>query len=496
MPRRNLVWIVGFLLLSLFSYLLAGLSIAPPHGPLQFIKGFPNQNKDYGNLALFNDVMQHIDMHYVRSLAPDERRKFIETAINAGLETLDKNSGFANPKEAQALRKQIEGKYGGIGVQVLANRETGRVQVVTTFPNSPAFRAGIRPGDEIERVNGQTLRVLTTEDVVEQVSGPAGTSVNLTIRRRASGSLIDLTLVREEIHLESLLGDQRLPDQQWDFMIDKENRVGYVRLASYNSDAVEQLRAVLDDLQKHEARGFILDLRNNPGGALDGAVNVCDLFLQDGEIVRIEGRSNEARIYRAHAEGTRLLPEASHPIVVLINRNSASASEIVAGALQDHHRATIIGERSYGKGSVQRVYPMEGGSSNLRLTTARYLRPSGRNIHKFTGAKEADEWGVRPDIEVKLAPAEEEDWLRGRFTRDLIHDADNDRLDQAEKAAAVAGPIGLLPRTATPLGFLPGVFESSSALLALPRPQRPYADRVLDRALEYLRTKAKPQKSS
>jgi carboxyl-terminal processing protease len=496
MPRRNIVWILGFLLFSLFSYLVASFSLAPPHGPLQFIKGFPNQNKDYTNLALLLDVIQHIDNHYVRPLSPQERRKFIETAINAGLDTLDRNSSFANPKEAQAFKKQVEGKYGGIGVQVIVNRETGRVQVVNTFLDSPAFRAGIRPGDEIERVNGQTLRVTATEDAVDQVSGPAGTTVNLTIHRRGTGNLIDLTLTREEIRLDSLLGDQRLPDKHWDFMIDKDNRIGYIRLTSYNPEAIEQLHNVVENLQKQEVGGLVLDLRNNPGGALDGAVNVCDLFLSEGDIVRIEGRDGENRVYRAQAEGTLLLPEASHPIVVLINRNSASASEIVAGALQDHHRALIMGERSYGKGSVQRVYPMEAGASNLRLTTAKYLRPSGRNIHKFTGAKDEDDWGVRPDIEVKLTVSEERDWLQGRFARDLIRDDQSDQLDRAEQAAAMAAPLGLLPRLTTPLGFLSGVFESGSALAVLPRPQRPYVDRVLDRALEYLRTQLKPQKSS
>jgi carboxyl-terminal processing protease len=496
MPRRNLVWILGFLLVSLFAWTTVQGGLAPPHGPLQFIKGFPGQGRDYDNLALFIDVMQHIDMNYVRQLSPDERRKFIEAAIQGGLSSLDPHSSFSNPKEAQSLKKQLEGKYGGIGVQVVVNRDTGHAVIISPILGSPALKAGLRPGDEIEKINGQPLVAQTSEDVVEKISGPPGTPVTLSVRRRGSGKLIELTLQRAEIHLETLLGDQRQPNKDWDFLIDKSQKIGYIRINSYNPETVKELRAVVEHLEEEGARGLVLDLRNNPGGSLEGAVEMCDLFLEKGDIVRIEGRSDEARVYTAKPEGTLFLPAATHPMVVLVNKNSASASEIVSGCLQDHHRAVIMGERTYGKGSVQRVYPMEHGSSNLRLTTAKYLRPSGKNIHRFVDSKEQDEWGVRPDIEVKLTPQEELDWLLGRRDRDILRDQESNQLEQAEHAAALVTPIPLLPAFGTPLGVLPGLSETATALSGLPRPPRPYVDKVLDKALDYLRQKIRSEKST
>lgn len=302
---------------------------------------------------------------------------------------------------------------------------------------------------------------------------------------------MDLTLTREEIHTEGILGDKRAADQHWDYFVDKTNKLGYIRIASFGSDALAEFTKALQTLEKDGAQGLVLDLRNNPGGSLDTAVAMCDLLLQEGEIVRVEGRNEEPRIYEAKKEGTYFTGAAAVPIVVLVNDNSASASEIMASALQDHRRAIVMGERSFGKGSVQRLYPMEAGTSRLRLTTAKYIRPSGKNIHKFPDSKEKDDWGVRPDVEVKLSPVEELDWLIARRDRDIVRDEESSKLDQAEKIAAIFGPLSITPSWSGPMGVLPGLAETASTLAALPRANRPYQDKVLEKALEYLRTKQK-----
>lgn len=491
MPRRNLVIVLGFVLLSICAWTAAQGGLVPPKGPMQFVKGFTSTGKDYDNISLMIDVMQHIDMNYVRQLKPDERRKFVEAAIQGGLKSLDPHSSYINPKEYTNFKKLSDGKFGGIGVQVVVNRDTKRVTVISPIVGSPAYRAGIKPGDEIEAINGEKTTDLNNDDVVERISGAPGTTVALTIRRRGSGRRMDLTLTREEIHTEGILGDKRAADQHWDYFVDKTNKLGYIRIASFGSDALAEFTKALQTLEKDGAQGLVLDLRNNPGGSLDTAVAMCDLLLQEGEIVRVEGRNEEPRIYEAKKEGTYFTGAAAVPIVVLVNDNSASASEIMASALQDHRRAIVMGERSFGKGSVQRLYPMEAGTSRLRLTTAKYIRPSGKNIHKFPDSKEKDDWGVRPDVEVKLSPVEELDWLIARRDRDIVRDEESSKLDQAEKIAAIFGPLSITPSWSGPMGVLPGLAETASTLAALPRANRPYQDKVLEKALEYLRTKQK-----
>ncbi|MFO0814885.1 MAG: S41 family peptidase [Gemmatales bacterium] len=489
MPRRNLVWVLGFLLLSICAWTAAQGGLIPPKGPMQFVKGFTSPAKDYDNIALMIDVMQFVDMNYVRALKPEERRKFIESAIQAGLRSLDPHSSYISPKDYVQFKKQSEGKFGGVGVQVVVNRDTKRVVIISPILGSPAFRAGIKPGDEIEAINGEKTFDLNNDDVVDRISGAPGTTVTLTIRRRGSGRRMDLTLTREEIVTEGILGDKRLLDQHWDYFVDQQNKLGYVRIASFGSKALEEFESALKKLDSEQAQGLVLDLRNNPGGSLETAVKMADLFIEEGDIVRVEGRNEDPRLYKAKKEGTFFTGNRTIPIVVLVNENSASASEIFAAALQDHRRAVVIGERSFGKGSVQRLYPMESGSSRLRLTTAKYIRPSGKNIHKFLDAKDQDEWGVMPDVTVKLSPLEELDWLIARRDRDIVRDEESSRLDQAEKAAAIFGPLSMTPGWAGPMSMLPGLAETASTLATLPRANKPYQDKVLDKAIEYLKSK-------
>lgn len=496
MPRRNIVWILGFLFITVCAWTAAQGGFIPPKGPMQFIKGYTSDGKDYDNLSLMIDVMQLIDMNYVRQLSPTERRKFIEAAIKGGLNSLDPHSGFSNPKEFANFRKLSEGKFGGIGIQVTVDRQTRRVMIISPIMGTPAFRAGIKPGDEIEAINGEKISGLNNDDVVDRISGAPGTSVTLTIRRRGSGRRMDLTLTREEIHTEGILGDKRKSDQHWDYMVDPSYHLGYVRINSFGESALHEFTDALKTLEKEGAKGLVLDLRNNPGGSLETSVAMCDLLLEDGVIVRVEGRNEEPRVYQAKREGTLFAGPGQVPIVVLVNENSASASEIMASALQDNHRAIVIGERSYGKGSVQRMYPMEAGASRLRLTTAKYIRPSGKNIHKFVDSKETDDWGVRPDIEVKLSTADEIDWLIARRDRDIIRDEESSKLDLAEKTAAIFGPLSITPGWSGPLGALPGLAETATTISNLPRANKPFQDKVLDKALEYLRDKQRAPRTT
>lgn len=496
MPRRNLVWILGFLFVSICAWTAAQGGLIPPHGPMQFVKGYTTQGKDYDNLSLLIDVMQHIDMNYVRQLTPAERRKFIEAAIKGGLNSLDPHSSYINPKEFLAFKKQSDGKFGGIGVQVNVDRLTKRVIVISPIPGSPAYRAGIKPGDEIEEINHEKVISLNNDDIVDRISGAPGTTVNITLKRRGTGRRMEMTFTREEIHLEGVLGDKRKADLSWDFMVDDKERLGYVRITSFGESTLSAYREALKTLEKENVRGLVLDLRNNPGGSLEASVAMSRLLIEEGDIVRVEGRSDEPKVHLAKHEGTMFTGSNQIPIVVLINENSASASEIMASALQDHRRALIMGERSYGKGSVQRLYPMEAGSSRLRLTTAKYIRPSGKNIHRFPDSKESDDWGVRPDIEIKLTAAEELDWLIARRDRDIVRDEEGNRLDQAEKAAAIFGPLSMTPSWAGPMGILPGLADTVSTFSVLPRSTKPYQDKVLDRALEHLREKLKAARTT
>jgi carboxyl-terminal processing protease len=471
-------------MLSLFCWAVAQGGIAPPRGPLQFIKGFPGHNQDYEGLTLLVDVLQHVDQGYVHELTPAERRKFMEGAVNGGLQSLDQHSGYINPREFKQFMKLSEGAFGGIGIQLNLDRDTKKLTVISPIVGTPAYSAGIKPGDEIEKINGESTLGMTQDDAVDRIQGPPGTNVTLTIRHRGEEKLHDFTLTRTIIEVDSVMGDVRDADKHWQFMYDKEARIGYIRISQFTKKTADELKAALKNLEQQDVRGLVLDLRNNPGGLLDSAVAISNYFVAQGKIVSVEGRSR-AQGFEARADDV-VLPRT--PMVVLMNERSASASEIVAAALQDHKRATIVGERSFGKGSVQNLVPMEGGKSALKLTTAKYLRPNGKNIHRFPDSKEEEEWGVKPDIEVKVTLQEELDYLTARRERDVVRD-----VDTAKEALAKLANIPLPTAAAWPVGNPAGALVASAemivALRGLPKSPKPYVDKVLDRALEHLHEK-------
>jgi carboxyl-terminal processing protease len=240
-----------------------------------------------------------------------------------------------------------------------------------------------------------------------------------------------LTMNRAIIDVPSVLGDARKPDDSWDFMYDKEKKIGYVRISSFIQNTTDELKKALQELKAEGMRGLIVDLRDNPGGLLGAAVEISDLFVTDGLIVSTKGRNTVTKSYEAEKEGTY----EGFPMVVLVNQNSASAAEIVSACLQDHKRAKVVGQRTYGKGSVQNIIELEDGNSVLKLTVATYQRPSGKNIHRFKNAKPSDEWGVSPDpgLEVKVSGRDYEDWFLGRRDRDAVSNTRRPRTPKPEK---------------------------------------------------------------
>jgi carboxyl-terminal processing protease len=329
----------------------------------------------YRQLNLFGDVFERVRADYVEK--PDDG-KLIETAINGMLAGLDPHSSYMDAKSFRDMQVQTRGEFGGLGIEV--TMEDGLIKVVAPIDDTPAAKAGILANDIITQLDGEQVQGLTLNQAVEKMRGPVNTTIKLTIMRKGQDKPIEVSITRDVIRVRSVRSHVEGDD------------VGYIRLTQFNEQTTEGLKKAIADIKAKVAdaklKGYILDLRNNPGGLLDQAISVSDAFLQKGEIVSTRGRSAE-ETQRFNARAGDLTD--GKPVIVLINGGSASASEIVAGALQDHKRATVVGTRSFGKGSVQTIIPLGSGNGALRLTTARYFTPSGRSIQ----AK-----GITPDIRV------------------------------------------------------------------------------------------------
>jgi carboxyl-terminal processing protease len=377
----------------------------------------------YELMRVFVDTFEQIDRNYVKDV---DRRELMEAALRGMLSKLDPYSDYISPDDLEHFTEAVEQEFGGIGIQVNWDAEKREIEVMTPLPGSPAYAAGIHAGDRIVEIEGKPVsefpmdRELQT--AIQYLKGDAGVEVKIGIRHADSEAVEQMTLTRAVIQLDTVLGDARGTDGAWKFIIDPDKKIGYIRLTHFTRRSAEEMRHALQALKNQDMKGLILDLRYNPGGLLASAVEIADMFIEDGVIVSTEGRNSRERSWYAKKFGTY----TGFPIAVLVNRMSASASEILSAALQDHHRAVIIGERTWGKGSVQNVIELEGGDSALKLTTASYHRPSGKNIHRFPGAKESDEWGVSPDegYSIRFSEAETEGWFANRRTRDVPRDGD------------------------------------------------------------------------
>lgn len=331
----------------------------------------------YKYLNVFSETFKRARTDYVEEVPAD---KLIEYAINGMLSSLDPHSSYLDVETFKEMREQTKGEFGGLGIEV--TMDNGWVKVVSPIDDTPAAKAGIRSGDYITHIDGTTVLGLTLNQAVEKMRGPVNSKVKLTVRRKDKPAF-DATLTRDAIKIRSVKTEDK-------------GSVGYIRISSFSDSTTDDVKKALDKIQKDhpdDLSGYVIDLRNNPGGLLDQAVSVADLFLDEGEIVSTRSRrADEMQRYNASkGDATKGMP-----IVVLINEGSASAAEIVAGALQDHKRAVVVGMRSFGKGSVQTVIPVTGFGA-IRLTTARYYTPSGRSIQ----AK-----GIEPDIQIPVGHVE------------------------------------------------------------------------------------------
>jgi carboxyl-terminal processing protease len=348
----------------------------------------------YQQLGIFGDIFERVRAQYVSE--PDEQ-KLIENAINGMLNSLDPHSSYLNAKDFSDMRVQTRGEFGGLGIEVTMEDEL--VKVVSPIDDTPAAKAGILSGDKISKIDGENVRGLTLQEAVEKMRGPVNTPIVLTIIREGAEKPLDFTIMRDVIQVKAVKS-----------RIEGED-VGYLKVTSFTEQTQDNLAEAIKKIQEQvgedKIKGYVLDLRLNPGGLLDQAVSVSDTFLDRGEIVSTRGRNDdETRRYSARAGDLT----NGKPVIVLINGGSASASEIVAGALQDHKRATVLGTRSFGKGSVQTIIPL-GANGALRLTTALYYTPSGRSIQ----AK-----GIEPDIAVEQPlPAELQGKLETRGESEL-----------------------------------------------------------------------------
>ena len=401
----------NLLFLVLFLGLVNGLAIQPAAAAETPAKTPTTGNADlYEQLNLFGDVYNKVRDDYVEEVTD---KKLMENAINGMLVSLDPHSSYMNEDDFRDMQVQTRGSFGGLGLEV--TQDNGLVKVVSPIDDTPAAKAGLQPGDLITHLDGQPVMGMGLNDAVEKMRGQPGSAIKLSIRR-GTKEPFDVTLTRAVIKIVSVRS-RMIQD------------VGYLRVTVFNEQTEVGVRKAAEELKhanKNGLAGLVLDLRNNPGGLLDQAVSVSDDFLDAGEIVSTRGRKKEEG-QRFFAKTGELFPNV--PMVVLINGGSASAAEIVAGALQDHHRAVVVGSKSFGKGSVQTVIPLPGHGA-MRLTTARYYTPSGRSIQNT---------GIEPDITVPPAKVELVDESKRKREADLPGALNNDQLKNQPKEGGSKG---------------------------------------------------------
>ncbi|MEM9854017.1 MAG: S41 family peptidase [Pseudomonadota bacterium] len=437
-----------FILAAAVGVLAGGLATTQVAGPL-LAQQADEQSSVYEQLDLFGDIFERIRSQYVEEVEPSD---LIEAAIDGMLTSLDPHSSYLSPDDAADMRIQTRGEFGGLGIEV--TQEEGFVKVVAPMDGTPADQAGVEAGDFITHVDGEGLLGLTLDEAVELMRGPVGSEIIITVVREGEDEPFDVSIIRDTIRLTAV-------------RTRKEGDAVVLRVSTFNDQTYPNLReGLIEQIDeaggKENVSGVIIDLRNNPGGLLTAAIRVSDAFLEKGEIVSTRGRDpQDAERFNASPDD---LAEGL-PIVVLINGGSASASEIVAGALQDHQRAIIVGTKSFGKGSVQSIMPLRG-SGAMRLTTARYYTPSGRSIQSL---------GISPDIIVEQprravdADEGEEEVANRRSEADLRGSLDNDSLTederrQIEEERAIAEATAELREEDYQLAYAIDILKGLSAL--------------------------------
>ena len=378
MKNRELVFVIITVLV------LSCLTVAGPARP-------GKRGDFYDRYETLSHIVSHVADKYVEDV---DAEKLFYGAYKGMLQTLDPHSAFLPPARKKDLEVETKGEFGGLGIEITLDK-LGVLTVVAPLEGSPAFRAGVLAGDRIIKIEGKSTKGISLREAVNKLRGPKGKPVTITVLHE-SGKSEDIEVTRDIIKLESVK-DPRF--------VDDKAKIAYIRLSQFQKNSAESLDKAVKELSDKGMKALVLDLRFNPGGLLASAIEVADRFLADGVIVSTKGRKSPERIFKAKADGTY----AKLPLAVLISGRSASASEIVAGAIQDHRRGVLVGTRTYGKASVQTLIKLEGGRSAIRLTTAYYYTPSGRLIHRNVNKPDQEEWGIAPDIKVDVSLHEEVD---------------------------------------------------------------------------------------
>jgi carboxyl-terminal processing protease len=378
--------------------------------------------------SVFGEAMTIVEREALRKIP---RRSLFEAAMDGMVKTLDANSSFISQDERSALEEDLNQQFVGVGMHFLPDDENDCLRVVAPIPGKPAWKAGIQVGDLIMAIDGKTTRGLASSEAINLIRGPLGQAVEFTIRRKSLDDDIRISIVREEIPVASVYGDTQNADGSWSFVLEGYPEIGYIRLLEFGRKSAEEMRTALQSING-KVDSLILDLRDNPGGLLDAAVEISDMFI-GREVLIVQTRRRDNSISDRQFATSKTELDSEIPMVVLVNDRSASASEIVSACLQDHGRATIVGEQTYGKGTVQDLINLEPNRSMLRLTTASYWRPSGKNIDRTVLELESpDQYGVVPD-EGFAVPLTDED-------RDNIRIARNRR--DSDTITRLANPNG------------------------------------------------------
>ena len=488
MPLRNLAW-----LLAVPAMVALGLAIS---------YSAPAPDKDYQRVRKVVDVMAEVDANFYRKLTDDEWKQFVEAMINGGLHKLDPHSEYLNAEQLTRFESESQGSFGGVGIQLDVDPSTKFLKVGHPVPGTPAYEAGVVAGDLIVKVGDQPTDQLKFDTLSPDqlkfperekqiaaarklITGEPGTPVTLTLRRAGRNPPDqEVALTRAAIPQHPIAGYRRRTDDpaRWDWFVDKPNGVAYIRLGGreigFNDLTTKELRAAVEEIERDGGKALIIDLRDNGGGLLNQAIDVCSTFLPDGKpIVSTRGRDpGKTRDFTAKKDAEMFRPADRRPVVILVNDQSASASEIVASALQDHHRATIVGERTYGKGSVQKLLRLGGQGDQkaaVKLTTETYWRPSGKNMDRKLAEKDgSSEWGVTPDVEVKTTDEEKARAELDRYRREWV----------AGKPSVV-GPNPPAPPD-------PQIRKGPDGKPVIDI-TKPFTDRVLDTAVDVLKKKLK-----
>lgn len=380
------------------------------------------------------DVRSELVRNYVEE--PDQT-SMLEGALEGMIGTLkDPFTDYLSPEHLEQFDKQTRAQFSGIGAEIGTDQD--QLQIVSPLEDSPAFEAGVMAGDIIMEIDGKSTEGMDATDAVKLITGPEGTEVKLKLRH-LSGEIETLTITRRRIEIQTVKGFSREKDHHWNFMIQPEAKVGYIRLTQFSDPSAAALLDAINQLKAQGLKGLILDLRYNPGGLLSQAIEISDMFLSSGRIVSTKGRNSPERVENA----TEARDVGDFPIVVLVNEFSASAAEILSGALKDNDRAIIVGTRSFGKGSVQQVMALESGKGAIKVTTAYYYLPSGRNIHRREGA---DTWGVDPNDGFYVPMTFEQEREMNKIRRD----SDILRLNDGDDTSTQVTPEWLRDKRADP----------------------------------------------